>query len=185
MLWRTATALCALTLLAGCTSGTPDDDEPPPATTAAHYPRYDVPTVDDPLDAGPLATDPCPSLTAAEQADLGVGNPIRTEVADGVSCAYGSDFLGLTVFFSNRPSGLSFLYGMHDEGAWGHWHPTEIDGYPAVEYDPAERTENCSLAVGLSDTTYFSVTASASPGAEFCVRSTTVAGMVLDAVRAA
>lgn len=179
---RTAIALCTLTLLAGCTSTSADGDEPAPTTPS--YPQFGAPAVTDPLDAGPLATDPCPSLTAAEQTNLGVGDPTPTEATDGVTCAYGSDLLALTVFFSNRPSGLSFLYGMHDDGAWGHWYPTEVDGYPAVEYDHAERTETCSVAVGLSDTRYFSVSAAASPGGEFCVRAKTVAALVLATVKA-
>lgn len=181
---RTAVALCLLTLLASCTSNARSVSSEP-TTPAPYYPRYGAPAVSEPLDAGSFATDPCDSLTASQQAEFGVDSGAQDREHDGESCTYlGEDGLSLFVFFSNRPSGLSFLYAMNDGGSWSYWTPMAVDDRPAVVYAGPQPTASCHVGVGLSDTKYFSTGTTADKNTDICESAKSVAAAVLATVEA-
>jgi hypothetical protein len=100
---------------------------------------------------------------------------------------------GVKVAFSYPLSttGLESWYDAHSQGAWQYWEPTEIDGFPAVvfEVSPAETKVACQIAVGLSDSSDFSVEyrfrPAATPDKNPCVEVRAVASLVLSTIKAA
>lgn len=62
----------------------------------------------------------------------------------------------LIVAFVDEPGGLNSLHKKHTDDGLGDWRPTELDGYPAVTMVEEDDTD-CTFAVGISDSLYFSV----------------------------
>lgn len=180
---RAAAVLIPLALLAACTAeetGTPVRATP---TTASHTPSFGAPSVPDPLDATAFATDPCASLTDAQRDELGVDHAAERTVANGAKCDYSGGMFA-SVLYSNKESGLAYLYGLNEADVLAHWEPTEVDGYPAVAYAARSRPEVCEVAVGLSDSMYVSVGRFDESGDDRCAMSKRLAGVVLSTIRA-
>lgn len=153
-------ATTALTLLAGCSSGTGSGTTSTDTTTtapSATLPAYGAPKVDNPLDTAKYQQSPCSVLTAAQlQALNNHGAPRASNFASGPSCQWDDSTSGasLTVsFYTARgvSNGLSGAYS--DKQAFQLFQPTQIDGYPAVDtnrQDPGNQGQ-CETGVGVAD----------------------------------
>lgn len=168
-------------LLGGCVGNTPGPEAPP---TTIPTPARLSPQVTNPLDAGDFEDDPCASLTESQRRNLGLHSGTALDQSDGISCEFrdpdDANLLLAYVFYSSRSSGLDFLYGMNEGGAWSYWKTTEIDGYPAVAYTVPETPEHCNIAVGIADSLYIS----ASAGDDGCPAAEKVAAAVLSTIKA-
>jgi Protein of unknown function (DUF3558) len=182
--WRVATTIVAtLALLAGCDSD--QQGAPPPSNTPPSTDTVQVPPVDTPLDASAFEADPCASLTDTQRRHLMLDSGTPGRVADGVTCDYRTEnTASASVFYSDRTSGLAFVYRMNEEGAWANWEPTEVDGHPAVAYNTADQPDYCSVAVGLSDSAYFSANAKANTADDRCSTAKDLAAAVLSTIKA-
>jgi hypothetical protein len=178
-----AAALIPLALLAACTT---EETGAPTGTTAATptaTPSFGAPAVPGPLDIAAFATDPCTSLTAEQQAEFGVDGGNERTVENGDKCDYaGGAFV--SVLYSTEKSGLSYLYGLREDGVWARWEPLEVDGYPAVAYVKPASPEACDVAVGLSDTAYVSVGTSVTAGEDPCQKAREWATRVMETIKA-
>lgn len=180
---RTAAVLIPLALLAACVSeeaGTPVTTAP---RTSSVTPSFGAPSVADPLDAAAFVADPCTSLTPAQQDELGVDDGNERTVGNGIKCDYAGGIFA-SVLYSNKKSGLAYLYGLNQDDVWAHWDPTEVDGYPAVAYAPRANPERCEVAVGLSDSSYVSVGVYSDTGDDRCAAGKSLAGVVLSTIKA-
>lgn len=177
---RAAGILVPLALLAACTT---ERTGAPRTTAPSVTPSFGAPSVADPLDDAAFQADPCASLTPAQQAEFGMDGGNERTVGNGIKCDYsGAGFV--SVLFSNKDTGLSYLYELNEEDLWASWEPFRLDGYPAVTYvDPGR--ESCDVAVGLSDTKYFMASVLAAPGDdEACAQAQEWAARVLETVKA-
>jgi Protein of unknown function (DUF3558) len=173
------TVVAALTVLSGC--GTNQQDATPSETRLS---TDLAPRVDTPLDADAFVAEPCASLSDTQRTALALVSATSRDVADGVICEYRTKSdAEMSVFYSNRPSGLNFVYRMNEGGAWGLWEPTEVDGYPAVAYNLPDHPDLCSVAVGLSDSLYFSANADADSAADRCSTAKSLAAAVLSTIK--
>ncbi len=175
-----AAGLIPLALLAACTTG---ETGTPAATTRSATPSFGAPAVPDPLDIAAFAAEPCTSLTPAQQVEFGVDDGNERIVENGNKCDYaGGAFV--SVLYSTEKSGLTYLYGLHEDGVWARWESLEVDGYPAVAYVKPASRETCDVAVGLSDTAYVSVGTTAATGDDPCTRAEEWAKRVMETIEA-
>ena len=185
---RAVAALIPLALLTACTverTGAPTGESTPsvtPSVTPSFTPSFGAPSVPEPLDDAVFQADPCASLTPAQQAEFGEDDGTELSAANGIRCAYTS----VSVLYSNKDTGLSYLYGLREDGVWDLWEPFRLDGYPAVAHAQLGQ-DSCYVAVGLSDTRYFMVAVpTRRPGDdEACTRAREWAARVLETVKAA
>lgn len=186
---RVVLGLLVLSALAACNtnkqeaiSSAPSTPTPPP--TDIEHVR--APKVDHPLDATAFAAQPCEGLTDSQRSDLGLDDARPYREADGRSCRFRDvdDPQALVgVFFSDRSSGLTFIYRMNAGGAWTNWEPTRIDGYPAVGFGTSESPNTCSVAVGIAASRYFSTAAKVDEGTDRCTTAKSMASAVLSTIK--
>ncbi len=185
----TVAALAALAV-ASCSSDkqevvpTTTTPTPPPVTQTTTPIAPSAPAVANPLDASDFVARPCTSLTKAQQRQYGITRTERTTLAtEGESCFFhqADDDPYWVAYASEVPAGLSALYRDHARGTWRYWHPTELDGYPALAFGNIDPPA-CFFGVGVSDSLYFWVSASSD---ETCVKSRTVASTILANIKAA
>lgn len=183
---RAAGILVPLALLAACTTertGTPTSPPTSPSGPSTDTLDFGTPSVTEPLDGTAFLADPCSGLTPEQQAEFGVGGGTERTVENGPKCDY-SGAEAVSVLFSDKDTGLSYLYGLQESGTWATWEPFELDGYPAVTY-VKNAGKTCDVAVGLSDESYFSVAVPLVPGDDLdCARARDWAARVLETVRA-
>ncbi|ONI79736.1 hypothetical protein ALI144C_23575 [Actinosynnema sp. ALI-1.44] len=186
---RLAALALLLTLTVACDNST--TTTPPPTTTSTTTPRTtpnspQAPRVPTPLDATEFAAAPCRSLTDPQQKQFAL-NPGRTSgvAQEGNTCLYeyinGTAGSVAVVYAVKVPTGLSSRYAEKAAGRWPHWQVLDMNGYPAVAY--AVPAGECNVAVGITDTLYFWVTAGDKPGAAKCSTSQDVASAVLSTLR--
>jgi Protein of unknown function (DUF3558) len=180
---RLTAIVAALALIAAC--GTNQQDTTPPSDTRPSTDTEPAPAVDTPLDADAFVAEPCTSLSDTQRTALALDSGTPRDVADGVTCEYRTTSdAAMSVFYSDRSSGLNFVYRMNEGGAWGLWEPFEVDGYPAVAYTVPDHDDLCSVAVGLSDSLYFSANADADAADDQCSTAKNLAAEVLTTIKA-
>ena len=162
--WHIALATAgAAVLLVGCSS--PVATAPPTATGASPSAASTAPIapkVTDPLPASVFDKHPCDSgLTSAQLKSLfGEVPPARhTDNAAGPGCGWTKESTVAVIdvaWMTGVKGGLSQVYQAQQEAAFHQ--PTDVDGYPALFYNPTEQpTQMCGLAVAISDTLVFDV----------------------------
>ena len=162
--------LLAATSCTTTSEGTPRPDPTTSTEASSNEPSSDdlpsdgAPKVKDPLDVSRFEQSPCDALTSEDAKTLNVpaiGEP--TEVAFGKGCRWRNKqtqgVVGIQ-FFSTVKRGLSSLYAEAKGSNFPYFEPIEdIEGFPAVAYDPeAEKpTGDCSVGVGVTDQLAFTV----------------------------
>ncbi|MBP2327472.1 hypothetical protein JOF56_007857 [Kibdelosporangium banguiense] len=187
-------AAIMLMVLTGCT-GDPPPQPPPtvPVTSAPSVPSGptlpSAPPVPSPLNATVFETEPCRSLTGAQQQQFGLDSgTVKDAAVEGKSCFYrypGPMPQAVSVTYASKSTnGLTIRYIEHARGAYKYWEPATVDGYPAAGYDPGIDLQFCSFAVGLTDSLFFWVTAPDNAGAGRCSTAKAVATAVVATIRA-
>lgn len=164
--------MLGLVVAAGCTTtseGTPrpgSTTEAPSGTSpsSGDLPSDGAPKVENPLDVSRFEQSPCDALKPEEAQGLNVpatGEP--TEIAFGKGCRWQNVQTQGVVsiqFFSTVKDGLSSVYREEKSSGFAYFEPIDdIEGFPAVAYDPEEKkpAADCSVAVGVSDQLSFTV----------------------------
>lgn len=155
-------------LLAACSGTT--GGHPTPVATSSSLPGSEVPPyggapkVDNPLPDSVLSGSACDALNP-QQVRNNFGTALVGQPEDGAlgpKCTW-SDHQGgsmLTIFYTTKQrEGLSIIYKQVKPQMKRFDVLPPIQGYPAVAYDlkPGPRTDNCHVAIGLSDTLEFEV----------------------------
>lgn len=129
-------------------------------------PQQSAPRVDNPKDAGQLAS-PCDALTAEQVTQLGLDPSTRREIQLGGTftngCAWDTDDVswGVGFGFDTTHDGLTTTY--RSEANYQHFEPRTIDGYPAVDAQTVYNAEDCYSYVGLADTQLLGINVDNSP----------------------
>ena len=150
-------------LMTACTSPTPTAPAATTGSTSSAASTEPVaPKVADPLPASAFDKHPCDSgLTPAQLKSLfGEVPPARhTDNAAGPGCGWTKSTTHSVIdvaWMTGVKGGLSQVYQAQQEAAFHQ--PTDVDGYPALFYNPTEQpTQMCGLAVAISDTLVFDV----------------------------
>ncbi|SFW92066.1 Protein of unknown function [Amycolatopsis australiensis] len=153
-------ALVSASLLAGCGPSEPERvlaQPPAPVQTGAPLPPDHV---DQPVDLTKFDTDPCSLLTteqvAAVVADPPDGvRPVRQTTAPTYGCSWVEPF-GANATASKPANGPRTLTELSATEARKHdelepWTETSIDGLPAIVYHQRGSTDDCSVAVQVTD----------------------------------
>lgn len=191
-----AAALAATAVLAGCDSDPPQTTPTVTApgtsqTTTSTNSSAQAPPVKQPLVATRFDADACQSLTEFQRRSLSLAGGTSDPPGKCDFASAGTEIVVKLIYYSNNTSGLSALYEAHSQGSWEYWEPTELDGYPAVLYEvsPNKTKLSCEVAVGISDSLYFSVRYvfyNGDPGGKNpCVEGRAVASAVLSTIKTA
>jgi hypothetical protein len=139
----------------GTSGGGPTPSAQPPSLAPTDF---HAPAVATPLDTAGLQKAPCDSLTAEHLSSLGATDGEEQRNQGGLACrwTYGGD--GTVTVLWSAQAGLDAVYQTRQLSAYFEPLP-ELDGYPAVT---SERHDNrptgaCSIHVGTTDTTMFTV----------------------------
>lgn len=153
-------ALVSVSLLAGCGPSTPErvlTQPPAPAQTGAPLPLNQV---DKPLHLGKFETDPC-SLLTKEQVAAVVADPpadvsvFRKTTAPLYGCSWATP-LGTNATASKPAKNPRTLTELAESPArkgdlFEPWTETSIDGLPTIVYHQRGSTDDCSVAVQVTD----------------------------------
>ncbi len=153
---RTAAALLATALLAGCGTASP--------TLPAQPPPLSIPSIPAPLDGAKFIGDPCTAVTVEQVESIGFTDGGRENGKDG-QCVltFGPIVRVLASWLSPVRETLDSLYRDHATGrdTGNRWEELTINGYPAVLVWVEENIQShrgdgplaCRLALGLDDRT--------------------------------
>jgi hypothetical protein len=190
----TAAALCSVLVLPGCTTETPGN--PSAMSTPAAPPSGDstsAPEVTKPLDGSKFSADPCSTLNAVQLTGFGISNPGKKSSDNaGTTCHWDSGSAGATtgvavIFTPSVTTGLSNAYALNAAGTYrgGYFVPVEVSGYPAAYNSLADDRSAgmCSLTVGISDQSIFSVFIQGRAGTDGCKAAENVAEAVLQTMQ--
>ncbi|GAA0253265.1 hypothetical protein GCM10010492_62380 [Saccharothrix mutabilis subsp. mutabilis] len=143
--------------LAACTS--PNTGTPTPASTTGGGSTTTTKTSAKPsgpgaLDLGKFASDPCTILTPAQLSPLGTFDPAeREDSPNGPGCAWiGTDVLKDStyriVLVTKGPTLESYR---ENSKSLKVFRDATVAGYPAISYDTASGTKDCTTVIGSSD----------------------------------
>ncbi|MDV6012494.1 DUF3558 domain-containing protein [Haloechinothrix sp. LS1_15] len=198
---RLLAAGAAIVMLAGCTSE-PDDQLGPPSPglpdAGEDFDGLDVPPVEEPLELGTLADNPCEALPDEWLAEHGYTEPPSgiSSPEEGLFCRWDSpesrrDSISITIGTlvpEEDDGGLQRLYRRHELGVLRYFEETTISGYPAVFSDVNELGQdfgNARITVGIRDDLTFEINIRG-PRAELAVveaKAADAAKQVIDTLR--
>jgi hypothetical protein len=182
----------AMTVLAGCSSTTGGSASPssgaassPAGSSGSSSPAGDgAPKVTNPIDISKWAQNPCSVLTPTQLTSIGVTGQGKSATFGalgpgtlGPDCTWtlrqGDHLTSWAVYFgtNSKVRGLNYYY---DNGA-----PKplpDIDGQPAIIGSNVAELQDCTVAVGASDTTFFAGRVIGAPqGTDPCSVATQIA----------
>jgi hypothetical protein len=175
-----ATALISL-VAAACDDGTVGGEPTSPPQNGSPPSSPGVPTVADPLDAGPFLSDPCKLVDEATVASIGEFDPGEADVDSpeaknltGPSCGWdGKDNFGLDLSVTigtvhqrqaePKYRGIAGIYGGKEAGLVDEFEPAEVAGHPGYPaayawLDGDRERGRCPLYVGIADDLTFTAT---------------------------
>lgn len=173
MSWRssinaTLAAVACLGLVAGCGEDPAQNADQeagaqPSATSEAPMQQpQQAPKVDRPLDIAKAAQDKCSLVPEEALTELGITDA-GTENDFGI-CMWDTGTVSLTL---HEDQGLDVVYQRRAEGKFDKFEPGEIAGYPSVTTTPQKSpAAACSVFVGASDTTSFTIAVTNPDGQE-------------------
>jgi hypothetical protein len=171
--WRssinaTLAAVACLGLVAGCGEDPAQNADQeagaqPSATSEAPMQQpQQAPKVDRPLDIAKAAQDKCSLVPEEALTELGITDA-GTENDFGI-CMWDTGTVSLTL---HEDQGLDVVYQRRAEGKFDKFEPGEIAGYPSVTTTPQKSpAAACSVFVGASDTTSFTIAVTNPDGQE-------------------
>ena len=198
----TAGAVAIVALAAACTSESPGTATPvgTSSSSSATAPESttlgggaEAPKVTHPLNAEKFVANPCSVLTQPQLTHFAVtGQGEQKTDSNGPRCQWTSgsagSSTGITAFFTPAiTNGLDNAYQLHKAGTYkdGYFDPLEVAGYPAVLNGLVDdrKEGHCTVTVGLSDQSIFSVAIQGQSGTDGCKAATNVAKAALQTIQ--
>jgi hypothetical protein len=202
-------AIAGVIVLAGCSAKeggiataappaeNPSDTSPTASSRTVPGGSGNAPKIENPLDASKYLTQPCAVLSPAQLQAFKITKPGTPHVDDPVAkqagpyCGWRSDDaipFGFDVgFLTGNKNGLSDTLEGGKKAFPGYFEPTEVEGYPAVFNDVADRrpTGACNITVGISENLAFRAQeqANKSTGARSCDGAKQLAAAVIQTLR--
>jgi hypothetical protein len=196
---RNAAVILALFAAAGCsqeTTGSPNPDgntTPPPLSSSGQADsQVKAPSVATPLNVSKFAQDPCLSLTQTQVQGFQGSTPgSRADSDKGVGCFWNLGANGsasTTVSFIPKvTNGLTNTYQQNAAKFFehGYFEPVEVEGYPAAYNEVVDQRSSgqCSLTVGVSDQSIFTVFIQGRAGTDGCKAALNVGKEVLHTIQ--
>jgi hypothetical protein len=188
-LWAGGTLAALAVLLAGCSDDSPDARADAtvaqPSAGRGLPPDYEVPPIDDPLNPGRFATDPCALLTPEQRTEFDLPDTERNELSSTVECLLhpSGDAVTTVQLQLMTDRGLADLVAQcrvqNAPAACATWTPTAVEQYPAVLDSGGNQ---CRLMTGVANHAVLLVNDVAQPE---CPRATEIATAALTTLREA
>jgi hypothetical protein len=151
---------CAVLAVAGCGGQTRGTANPAPSAAGSSSETTrstadTAPGVPSPLNAGPITSDACATLSASARSGLGLGEGVPRSTGNGPSCTFQEaadpgNQIDVTTVTANK-NGLQDVYDTKANDAY--WGETQAAGYPGVYAAAVDDRKNgkCGLFVAVTD----------------------------------